>query len=167
METKTTLSVTSSVMRHGERIPMRMVYFAMGCTGQNLSPDVHWSNAPEGTKSYALTMFDPDAPTTVGFSHWVVYDIAARYTSLEEGAGSSSGHPHLYGGRSGRNDYGERRYDGPCPPLGDPPHNYHLTVYAMDCRSLDQPEGISYARFKFASRGHVMMLGELVGLYGR
>ena len=167
METKTTFRVTSSAMHDGERIPMRMVYDKMACTGQNRSPDVQWLGAPEGTKSYALTMFDPDAPTTVGFSHWIVYDIPGRYTSLEEGAGSSSSHPHLHGGHSGRNDYGERRYDGPCPPPGDPPHHYHLTVYAMDCPSLDLPEGVSYARFMFASRDHVLAQSELVGLYGR
>jgi Raf kinase inhibitor-like YbhB/YbcL family protein len=146
---------------------MRMVYSEMGCTGQNLSPDLQWSKAPEGTKSYALTMFDPDAPTTIGFSHWIVYDIPARYTSLEEGAGSSARHPHLHGGLSGRNDYGERKYDGPCPPAGDPPHHYHLTVYAMDCPTLGVPEGISYARFKLVARAHILAEGEIVGLYSR
>jgi Raf kinase inhibitor-like YbhB/YbcL family protein len=167
METTTTFALTSNTMRHGERIPMQMVYDAMGCTGQNRSPDLQWLGAPDGTKSYALAMFDPDAPTTVGFGHWIVYDIPRRYTSLEEGAGSSSGHPHLHGARSGRNDYGERRYDGPCPPPGDPPHHYHLTVYAVDCASLNLPPGAPYARFKFALRDHVLAQSEIVGVYGR
>lgn len=167
METKLRLNVTSSVMRNGERIPMSMVYFAMGCTGQNRSPDLRWSGAPEGTKSYALTLFDPDAPRREGWAHWIVYDIPARNTSLEEGAGSSSGHRHLHGARSGRNDFGERRYDGPCPPPGDPPHHYHLTVYAIDCASLELPEGVAYARFNSAARSHVLAQGEIVGTYGR
>jgi Raf kinase inhibitor-like YbhB/YbcL family protein len=166
METKLTLSVSSSMMRDGETIPLSMVYSAMGCTGENRSPDLQWSGAPEGTKSYALTMFDPDARTGAGWSHWVAYDIPAQFTALEAGAGSHR-HARLHGGLRGINDFGELRYDGPCPPPGDPPHHYHLTIYAIGVPALRLPEGATYAAFRAASRGLVHAQGEIVGLYGR
>jgi Raf kinase inhibitor-like YbhB/YbcL family protein len=145
---------------------MAMIYSAMGCTGDNRSPDLQWTGAPEGTKSYALTMFDPDAPTGVGFCHWVAYDIPAKFATLEAGADSGK-RPHLHGGLRGLNDFGDTHYDGPCPPLGDPPHHYHLTIYALGVSALGLREGATYPAFQFAIRGLIAARGEIVGLYGR
>jgi Raf kinase inhibitor-like YbhB/YbcL family protein len=80
METQATLNVTSSTFRDGQTIPQRAVFDQFGCTGQNESPDIIWSAGPSGTKSYAVTIYDPDAPTTVGFVHWIVFDIPAGTT---------------------------------------------------------------------------------------
>jgi Raf kinase inhibitor-like YbhB/YbcL family protein len=165
METKTKrkLTITSSTLRDGDRIPMSMVYDGMGCAGENRSPDLRWSGAPEGTHSYVLTFHDPDAPTGVGFTHWILFDIPARVTALEASAGAG----RVQGAERGRNDLGELQYVGPCPPPGDPPHHYHLRIAAIAVPALGVQEGASYALVRFALRGHVLAEGELVGLYGR
>ncbi|MEA2687602.1 MAG: hypothetical protein QOJ39_1136 [Candidatus Eremiobacteraeota bacterium] len=163
METQATLTVTSSVFRDGQTIPQSAVFDQMGCTGKNQSPDVSWSGAPAGTKSFAVTIYDPDAPTTVGFVHWVVFDIPADVTSLAEGAGS---HKHVgVGATSGFTDYGFSRYGGPCPPPGDSAHHYHLTVWALDMDKLGVDDTTTYAKFRFMIRGHVLAKGEITGLY--
>jgi Raf kinase inhibitor-like YbhB/YbcL family protein len=171
MESKATVtkapafSVTSSMMHGGNTIPLDMLYYGMGCAGNNRSPDLQWSGAPDGTKSYAVTMFDPDA-AGAGFSHWIVYDIPAGFTSLEAGAGTHQ-HARLHGGLSGVNDFGDAHYDGPCPPPGDPPHHYHLTVYAISVPVLALTAHPTYAAFQKAIRDVVAARGEIVGLYGR
>lgn len=167
MQTKTAkLTVNSSVFRDGETIPMSAVLDQMGCKGQDKSPDLSWSGAPANTKSYAITIWDPDAPTGVGFVHWVAFNIPASVTSLKEGAGSQS--DLGVGATQGFTDYGFSKYGGPCPPTGDPPHHYHLTVYALDVERLEGlDQTCSYAKFRFVSRSHVLAAGEIVGLYGR
>lgn len=167
MQTKpSSLTLTSSVFRHGGTLPQSAVFDKMECTGDNDSPDLTWSGAPAGTKSYAVTMWDPDAPTGVGFVHWVLFNIPGSVTSLAAKAGS-----HRDAGvhaKHGTNDFGLDRYAGPCPPPGDAPHHYHITVYALDVAELEGLDHTaSYAKFKFMSRQHVLATGELVGLYGR
>lgn len=161
---QTALTVRSSVYRDGETIPQSAVFNGMGCTGDNVSPDLTWSGAPPGTKSYAITIWDPDAPTGVGFVHWLLFNIPGDVTSLPAGAGSRRD----AGVRAthGTNDFGTRDFGGSCPPPGDPPHHYHLTVYALDVDKLEGlDESTSYAKFKFVSRNHVLAGGEIVGLY--
>ena len=87
------LTVQSAVYRDGETIPQSAVFDAFGCTGGNQSPDLAWSGAPDGTKSFAITIWDPDAPTTIGWVHWIVFDIPAGVTSLPAGAGTPGAHP--------------------------------------------------------------------------
>src|SRR6059058_940360 len=111
-------------------LPKEHVHQAMGAGGQNVSPQLHWSGAPAGTKSFALTLYDPDAPTGSGWWHWVVFDIAAGTTSLAEGAVSSGGNLPP-GATEGRTDFGTPGYGGPCPPPGDKPHRYIFTLYAL------------------------------------
>ena len=163
METQGTLTVTSSIFRAGQTIPMSAVFDQFGCTGNNRSPDLSWSGAPAGTKSFAVTMYDPDAPTTVGFVHWVLFDIPPNVTSLPEDAGAKSGAG--VGATQGFTDYGFSRYGGPCPPPGDPAHHYHLTVWALDLEKLGVDDTTTYAKFRFIIRGHVLAKGEIVGLY--
>ena len=157
------LTVTSSVLSDGQTIPTSAVFDQMGCTGGNRSPDLAWSGAPAGTKSFAVTMYDPDAPTTVGFVHWVLFDIPANVTSLDGGAGAKN--DAGAGATHGFTDYGVSRYGGPCPPPGDPPHHYHLTVWALDQEKLGADETTTYAKFRFMIRGHALASGEIVGLY--
>ena len=163
MEKQATLSLTSGVVRDGQTIPMSAVFDQMGCTGQNQSPDLAWSGAPAGTKSFAVTMYDPDAPTTVGFVHWVLFDIPAGTTALAAGAGSQR--DAGVGATQGFTDYGFSRYGGPCPPPGDAAHHYHLAVYALDLEKLGVDDTTTYAKFRFIIRGHVLAQAEIVGRY--
>ncbi|HZO94700.1 MAG TPA: YbhB/YbcL family Raf kinase inhibitor-like protein [Candidatus Baltobacteraceae bacterium] len=165
METQGTLTVRSSMFRDGESIPQACAFDGMGCTGGNESPDLAWSGAPAGTKSFAITIWDPDAPTGVGFVHWVVFDIPASVTSLEAGAGGKKGAGvHA---TQGFTDFGESKYGGPCPPPNDSAHHYHLTVYALDQDKLGVDETTTYAKFRFMTRGHILAQKEIVGLYAR
>ncbi len=165
MQTQATLNVTSSMFRDGETIPQAAAFDGMGCTGGNESPDLSWSGAPPGTKSFAITIWDPDAPTGVGFVHWVLFDISADVTSLAQGAGAKKGAGvHA---TQGFTDFGFTHYGGPCPPPDDPPHHYHLTVYALDQERLGVDDTTTYAKFRFMTRGHVLASKEIVGLYAR
>ena len=159
------LVVTSSVLRDGEKTPDSMVFNGMGCTGGDRSPDLSWSGAPSGTKSFAVTMYDPDAPTTVGFVHWVLFNVPASTTSLPEGAGAKA--DAGVGATHGIADFGFSHYGGPCPPPGDEPHHYHVTVYALDQELKGLDDKTTYAKFRFMIRGHVLAQGEIVGRYGR
>ncbi|HEX3467742.1 MAG TPA: YbhB/YbcL family Raf kinase inhibitor-like protein [Candidatus Elarobacter sp.] len=166
MEKQSTFTVTSSVFHDGQPIPQSAAFRGMGCTGDNQSPDLRWSGAPAGTKSYALTIWDPDAPTGVGFVHWLLFNIPATASSLDAGAGGQPG--AKVGATPGTSDFGMTEYGGPCPPPGDAPHHYHLVVYALDVEKLDGlDQTTSYAKFKFMSREHVLASAEIVGTYAR
>ncbi|BDD06520.1 YbhB/YbcL family Raf kinase inhibitor-like protein [Aureibacter tunicatorum] len=111
-----------------------------GCTGKNQSPQLSWENAPEGTKSFAITMYDPDAPTGSGWWHWLVFDIPADVDQLVSGAGNVKLDLAPKQAIQSITDYGMRGYGGPCPPEGDGLHEYIITIYAlkMDKLGLDQ-----------------------------
>jgi len=119
-----------------------------GCTGGNVSPELKWKNAPPGTQSFSLQLYDPDAPTGSGFWHWAVYNIPASETGLAQGAGNSLGalpYPS-HGGNTDFMDTGATgvngNYGGPCPPVGDRPHRYIFTLFALDVPDLEAAAGI-------------------------
>jgi Raf kinase inhibitor-like YbhB/YbcL family protein len=157
------LIVSSSVVSEGKPIPSSAVYSGAG--GQNVSPDLSWDAPPVGTKSLAVTCYDPDAPTTVGFSHWVMFNLPADLRSLPAGAGAPGKTPK--GAVLGFNDYGESAYGGMAPPPGDPPHRYHFTVWALDTPQIESGANTTYAKFRFLIRGHVLAQGVLTGMFGR
>ncbi|HEY8963161.1 MAG TPA: YbhB/YbcL family Raf kinase inhibitor-like protein [Alphaproteobacteria bacterium] len=109
-----------------------------GCTGANKSPTLSWSYPPEGTKSYAITMFDEDARDGDGWLHWFVTNIPATETILIRGIGSDN-HPYPKGSQVVPNSWGKAEYGGPCPPVGDKPHKYTFTVYAMPAAEMAYP----------------------------
>ena len=137
-----------------------------GCTGGNVSPQLSWKDAPAGTKSFAITMYDPDAPTGSGFWHWEVFNIPANVTELAEGAGSDGG-SLPQGAAHGRNDAGMNAYMGPCPPQGDPDHHYVITVFAVDVEALPPDQIPSAAVLGFNLHFHTLDKASITYTYGR
>ncbi len=147
------------------RIAISHVYNGMGCTGQNISPTLEWSNAPAGTKSFAVTAYDPDAPTGSGWWHWVVYNIPATVTTLPAGAGNGRNAPR--GSVEGPTDFGTRGYGGPCPPPGDKPHHYKFTVFALKVDKLSIPNNGTAAFIGFNLNANKLATASVTALYGR
>jgi len=126
----------------------KFVLNGFGCTGQNVSPALTWSNGPAGTKSFAVQLHDPDAPTGSGLWHWAVYDIPASATALAQGAGNSAASLPA-GAFAGTTDFldtgatgGNGNYGGPCPPPGDAPHRYVFTLYALGVDKIEVAGGV-------------------------
>jgi Raf kinase inhibitor-like YbhB/YbcL family protein len=161
MASSAQLNVRSTVVSEGKTIPLSAVYSALG--GQNISPDLAWDAPPAGTKSLAVTLHDPDAPTTVGFTHWVLFNLSPDLRGLPAGAGAPGKAPK--GAVLGFTDYGDSAYGGMAPPAGDPPHRYQFTVWALD-GPLDSGPSTTYAKFRFMIRGHVLAQSTLTGLFG-
>ena len=159
------MTLTSSDVKPGGKIADEQVFNAWGCKGQNVSPALAWTGAPKGTKSFAVSMYDPDAPTGSGFWHWWVANLPPDTTGLPNGAGDGKGLPA--GALQARNDYSQVGYGGPCPPPGKP-HRYQITVYALDVDKLpDANAGASPAVFGFDAHAHALAKATLTGLYGR
>jgi Raf kinase inhibitor-like YbhB/YbcL family protein len=161
-----TFVLTSADLHAGHPIASTQVYGGMGCDGQNRSPELSWKGAPKGTKTFAITMYDPDAPTGSGWWHWVVFNIPADVTSLPTGAGDSSKNLLPPGAAFGNTDFGTPGYGGPCPPQGDKPHRYIVTVYALD-DSLSIPGTATAAYVGFNIHAHTIGKATLSALYGR
>ncbi|MBN9429698.1 MAG: kinase inhibitor [Burkholderiales bacterium] len=160
-------ALTSSDFKNGDTLPKKHVHQAMGAGGDNLSPSLAWSGAPAGTKSFAITAYDPDAPTGSGWWHWVVYDIPADTTALAQGAGNAAGASLPAGTKQGRTDFGTKEYGGAAPPPGDKPHRYIFKVYALNTDKLDVPADASAAYVGFMIHFAKLAEAELVATYGR
>jgi len=164
---KSSLKLTSADIHEGGTVPMPQVAAVMGCTGQNISPALAWTGAPAGTKSFALTMYDPDAPTGSGWWHWVVYNIPATAKSLAAGAGDPKKNLLPAGAVQGNTDFGVPGYGGPCPPPKDKPHHYHITLFALDTDKLDVPANATAAYVGFNIHAHTLAKAALNATYGR
>ncbi|MFF7330085.1 YbhB/YbcL family Raf kinase inhibitor-like protein [Streptomyces sp. NPDC090306] len=141
-------TVTSPDLRDGRPFPADEIANAFGCSGADRQPRLHWTGAPAGTRSYAVTMFDPDAATGSGFWHWITWDIPAGTSTLDAALPA--------GAVAGTNDAGGTGYLGPCPPAGDGTHHYRLTVLALDVPTLDLPASTPDAVARFTMSGHVI-----------
>ncbi|GIF20875.1 Raf kinase inhibitor-like YbhB/YbcL family protein [Actinoplanes tereljensis] len=147
--------VTSAAAADGEPLPLAQMSGAFGIPGgQDVSPDLTWSGAPEGTKSFAVTVFDADAPTMSGFWHWAVANIPATATGLPAGAGSGSGLPA--GAIQLPNDARLPQYIGAAPPAGHGRHRYFITVYALDVEDIGVPAEGTPAFLDFTMTGHTL-----------
>jgi Raf kinase inhibitor-like YbhB/YbcL family protein len=109
---------------------------SMGCNGQNISPQLFWENQPEGTKSLAVTIHDADAPTGSGWWHWLIFDIPANITELKSNAGNTALRLAPIGSIQSMTDFKTQGYGGPCPPEGNKPHKYTITIYALKTEKL-------------------------------
>ena len=164
------MKLSSESFREGEMLKMDHVLskaYGFGCEGGNLSPQLGWSDAPAGTQSFAVTCFDPDAPTGSGFWHWVVVNIPANVTALPLGAGDPAAGRLPGGALQVRTDFGKPGYGGPCPPRGNGPHRYFFRLYALAVPSLPLRAGATRAELERALAGHVIGQAQLMGRYER
>jgi len=138
-----------------------------GCTGENQSPQLSWKNAPEGTKSFAVTMYDPDAPTGSGWWHWVVFDIPESTNELASGAGNIDLKLTPEGVIQSLTDYGSNGYGGPCPPEGHGIHQYIITVYALKTDKLGLDKNTNAAVVGFYLWNNTLAKASIVTYYKR
>jgi Raf kinase inhibitor-like YbhB/YbcL family protein len=160
-------TVTGPGLAEGAPVPKSMVLSGLGCTGGNLSPELHWSGAPEGTQSFAVTLYDPDAPTGSGFWHWVAFDIPASVDGLKAGAGDPKEKAAPAGMKMGKNDFGVAAYGGPCPPAGGGMHRYQIVVHALRVAKLPEGAGTTAAMTGFMINGVQIGQAQLTLKYGR
>ncbi|GAA3006093.1 YbhB/YbcL family Raf kinase inhibitor-like protein [Actinokineospora diospyrosa] len=146
-------TLTSTDVRDGEPLSTRYAHGSAG--GENVSPQLAWDGAPDGTKSFVVTCFDPDAPIPGGFWHWAAVNLPANTTELPQGAGS--GDDGLPGGAFHvRTDFGSRDYGGAAPPQGDQVHRYYFVVHAVDVEELDVDQDSSPAVVSFNLAFHTL-----------
>jgi Raf kinase inhibitor-like YbhB/YbcL family protein len=157
-----TFALASSTFTDGSMLPKSAEYNHYGCTGQNAAPELHWSGAPAGTKSFALTMHDPDAQAPGGWWHWVMFNIPGGETKLDTKV-QSMVIPLVEGTTS----FKAQGYGGPCPPPGKP-HHYNFTLYALDAPTISGATSATTGpELVKLIEGHVLGKTVLTGLYGR
>lgn len=161
------LRLMSTDVKAGAKIGNKHVFNGMDCKGDNISPALSWQGAPAATKSYAVTIYDPDAPTGSGWWHWVVFNIPASTTRLAAGAGDAAKNLLPAGAVQGNTDIGAPGYGGPCPPKGDKPHHYIFTVYALNTDKVDVPSNATAAFVGFNLHAHLLAKATLTALYWR
>ena len=154
-------TVSSKDFKDGGTLADKFSFNSFGCTGANTSPEIEWANPPAGTKSFALMVYDPDAPTGSGWWHWVVYNIPATATSIPQGG------PLPQGAAENATDFGKPGYGGPCPPPGSGNHHYAFTVFALKVDKLDIPAGSTAAFVGYNVNANALGKAKITGLYGR
>ena len=155
-----TFTLTSESVSDGQPLANDQVSGIMGAGGSDTSPQLSWSGFPAETKSFAVTVYDPDAPTASGFWHWAVADLPASVTELPAGAGDGSELPG--GAVTLANDASLKRYIGAAPPAGHGPHRYYIAVHALPVESLELPDGATPAYLGFNLFGHTIGRASLV-----
>jgi Raf kinase inhibitor-like YbhB/YbcL family protein len=164
------LTLSSQSFHDGDYLPSAHILssdFGFGCAGGNQSPHLAWSDAPAGAKSFAVTCFDPDAPTGSGFWHWLVVNIPANVTELPPDAGNPASGKLPAGALQTRTDFGKPGYGGPCPPPNDHPHRYIFTVFAVSQETLPVNADTSAAVVGFNLHFNTLAKATLMGLFKR
>ncbi|OJH13193.1 kinase inhibitor [Flavobacterium psychrophilum] len=151
----------------GGQATNKQVFSGFGCTGGNTSPELSWSNAPVGTKSFAVTMYDPDAPTGSGWWHWVVFDIPENEMQLKQNAGNLTLDLAPNGSVQSLTDFGKAGYGGPCPPEGHGFHQYIITVYALKTKMLGLDKNANPALVGYYLNGNTIEKASIVAYYKR
>lgn len=157
--------LTSTDIADNQPLEIKHASGRMGAGGEDVSPQLSWSGFPEGTKSFAVTVYDPDAPTASGFWHWAVFNIPVSTTSLPSGAGTEDGAALPDGAVQLKNDGGFPGFVGAAPPAGHGPHHYHVVVHAVDVEHLDIPAEASNAYLGFNLFSHTLGRARIVGTY--
>lgn len=159
------IALTSTDVTDGRPLKNDQVSGIMGAGGRDVSPALSWSGFPPETKSFTVTVYDPDAPTAAGFWHWAVADIPASCTSLDAGAGDDGGSGLPAGAVQLANDASAKRFIGAAPPAGHGPHHYYIAVHAVDVESLGLPDNATPSFLGFNLFSHAIGRGVLVGTY--
>ncbi len=160
-----TFAVSSSDITEGGTLPTPQVSGIFGAGGEDRSPQLAWSGFPEGTKSFAVTCYDPDAPTLSGFWHWAVFNIPASVTELPAGAGSPGSSSMPGGAVTLRNDAGLAQFLGAAPPAGHGPHRYQFVVHALGTEHLDVDPSATAAFLMFNLMGQTLARGSITAVY--
>ena len=160
-------TLTSTDIQSGEHLSAKHVFNGFGCAGENIPPSLQWKNVPAGTKSFAVTMYDPDAPTGSGWWHWVVFNIPATVRSLPVFSKDTNGYALPAAAVQSRTDFGTVGFGGACPPQGDKAHRYQITVYALDIEHLDLAEDSPAALVGFFLHQHVIAKAQITAKYSR
>jgi Raf kinase inhibitor-like YbhB/YbcL family protein len=159
--------VASPSLKPGGTLPTKHVLNGFGCSGGNISPALSWHNAPAGTQSFAITVYDPDAPTGSGWWHWVLYNVPSYTQSVNEGSGTANGQQLPAETAQGKTDFGSVGYGGACPPAGDKAHRYIFTVHALKTPKIDLPTDASAAMIGFMIHMNKLASTSLEVTYGR
>lgn len=159
--------LTSPQIEGGGQIASEQVFSGFGCLGKNISPALQWKAAPADTKSFAITVYDPDAPTGSGWWHWVMFNIPANIVGMAKDAGNPQANLAPPGSIQSRTDYGKAGYGGPCPPVGDKPHRYQFTVYALKVDKLPLDENTPAAMVGFYLHQNLIKKAVLNAQYAR
>lgn len=160
-------TLSSSDIADGKPLSSQQVFQGFGCAGGNTSPELSWNNPPAGTRSLAITVYDPDAPTGSGWWHWTVVNLPATTRQLPSSAGDRRGALLPAGAIQTRTDYGQPGFGGACPPAGDKPHRYQFTVWALKVDKLPLDEQASGAMAGYMLNANSLAKATLTALYGR
>ena len=160
-------TLSSPTIKPGSMLTEAQVFKGFGCDGKNISPALKWTGAPKDAKSFAVTVYDPDAPTGSGWWHWVVINIPASASELPEGAGAADGKTLPAGAAQGRTDFGAPGFGGACPPKGDKPHRYIFTVHALKTAKIEVPPDATAALVGFMINANQIGKASFQAKYGR
>ena len=160
-------SLTSPDIADGQALKSEQVFKGFGCDGGNTSPALQWQNEPKSTKSFAVTVYDPDAPTGSGWWHWLIYNIPANIHALEKDAGDLKEGHAPEGSVQNTTDFGSKGFGGACPPKGSEAHHYHFKVYALDTEKIELPKNATAAMLGFNLNAHKLAEAEIIATYQR
>jgi Raf kinase inhibitor-like YbhB/YbcL family protein len=159
--------LSSPDIRDGQPLSKSEEFSSFGCNGANRAPALNWRNAPAGTKSFAVTVYDPDAPTGSGWWHWLVFNLPANVTALPAAAGQADGPKLPAGSVQSLTDFGAPGFGGACPPPGDKPHHYKFTVHALSVEKLDLDANAMPALVGYMLNANSLGTTSLTATYGR
>jgi len=162
-----TFKLSSQDISDGEFMSKTQEFNGFGCVGGDLSPQLKWSGAPKGTKSFAITAYDPDAPTGSGWWHWQIVNIPHNVNEMAAGAGSTQKDLAPKGSMQIKNDYGSRGFGGACPPKGHGVHHYRFTVHALSVEKLELPADASGALTGYMINANTIETSTIESLYRR